>query len=479
MRPQLGIVVTPAEVQFEGLETVLDNVAERAGASMVSTTLGVFEPVADGEGQREPPLDVLGHGRLLDRPLWGRRSLWVRSYVPSDPDPDLYAGLPYPAPKAAPRPELRIDVPRLIVDGARARGLGVSVRINPYNLPSLPGGQTVHYGDGANVEGDRPVRIDGSVADSVLAGHGCLNNPNVRALGRARMRDALRRYPDVDAVYIDWAEYTCYFLEDAFTCFCPHCESAARARGLDWERVVGDVRAAWDGLHRLTPETLALAARAGSEPAILAGLLIERPGVGEWLRLKAASVAAAVADLRATMDAEGGRGVALGANGFAPPWSHLTGFEPAILGRECQELLGKLFTFHWPMIVRWYAESILRWNPTLAEGEVIAAVRAALDLPSWQTEHRRTLADYGMPLPDEPHLLTRESLIRKTDQLVALARGTGAAVAAYVHSYRPADEWREVLRAAKASRADTCWVQRYGYLSDEKLDIIREVWGGG
>ena len=475
MARELGIVVTPAEVQYEGLDVVLDNVAKRAGATRVSTTLGVFEPVADGDGQREPPLDVIGHGRILDRPLWGRRVLWTRSYLPSDPDPDVYAGSPYPPPKAAPRPELRIDVPRLIIDGARARGLGVSIRISPYNLPSLPGGQTIHYGAGADVSSDRPVRIDGTVADSVLAGHGCLNNPNVRALGRARMRDALRRYPDVDTVYLDWAEYTPYFLEDVFTCFCPHCASAARARVLGWERLTRAARIAWDRLHALTPADLALASRAG--PDDLARWIGAWSGLADWLSFKAVSVAAAAADLRATMDEAGCQNVALGLHGFPPPWSHVTGYEPAIVGRECQELAGKLFTFHWPMIVRWYAESILRWNPALGEADVIAAVRGALDLPSWSTEHRRSLADYSMPLPDEPHLLTPEALTRKIDQLVALARGSGAKVSAYLHSYRPADEWRQVLRAARASEADAVWVQRYGYLSDEKLDIIREEWG--
>ena len=137
----------------------------------------------------------------------------------------------------------------------------------------------------------------------------------------------------------------------------------------------------------------------------------------------------------------------------------------------------KLFTFHWPMITRWWSETLLAWNPSLDAGAVLHAVTAALDLPAPASEHRRTLADYGMPRPDEPHPITMEALTRKLNQAVALA-GAGAPCQAYVHSYRPADEFARVLAAAEASTAQGCWVQRYGYLSDEKLGILRDAWRG-
>ncbi len=479
MGTNLGIVITPAEVQCEGLEAVLDNVQRRAGADRVNTTLGVYEPVAAGQGRREPPLDVIGQARILDRPLWGRRELYLRSYLPSPPDPDvqaLFAALPYPPPAVAPA-GLRVDVPRQVIDAARARGLDVSIQISPYTLPSLPGGQSAEQVQAADAASGRPVRIDGSVADSVLAGHGCLNNANVRQLGLARLRDALRRYPDVGAVHLDWAEYTSYFLEDCFTCFCDACRERAGALGHDWDRILRDCRALWDRLHHVDPADLRLAADPAAGPGLLLGWLAEAPGTLDLLRFKAETVAGAVAELRADMDALGLGRVALGVRGFPPPWSLVTGLHPALVGRACQELGVKLFTFHWPMIVRWYAESLLRWNPGLAEPDVVAAVRGALDLPSRPDEHRVRVADYGMPRPDEPHLMTAEGLRRKLGQALALARGTGASVTAYLHSYRPASELAVVLRAARESGVAGCWIQRYGYLSDEKLDVVRRAWG--
>ncbi len=92
---QLGVVLTPAEVQDEGLDRVLDNIVG-AGATAISPTLGVYAPVPTGEGSREPPLDVSGDARLLDRPLWGRRALWMRGYTPHPPDPAIWSDVPYP-----------------------------------------------------------------------------------------------------------------------------------------------------------------------------------------------------------------------------------------------------------------------------------------------------------------------------------------------------------------------------------------------
>jgi hypothetical protein len=79
-----------------------------------------------------------------------------------------------------------------------------------------------------------------------------------------------------------------------------------------------------------------------------------------------------------------------------------------------------------------------------------------------------------MPRPDEPHPITPEALTRKINQ--AAASGRAESCLAYVHSYRPAAEFGRVLEAVLASEAQGCWVQRYGYLSDEKLAIMRAVW---
>jgi hypothetical protein len=467
-------VLTPAEVQDEGLERVLDNI-ERAGATAISPTLGVIAPAAPGEGRREPPLDVEGAARLLDRPLWGKRELWIHNYTPHEPDPAIWRDVPYPPPAVAPV-EVRIDVPRQIIDAAKRRGLRVEIQINPYGLPGAAAGQAVDAGRVAVNPADRPRRIDGGTAERAVSGHGCLNNPRVRALGRARLREALTHYPDVDGIYLDWAEYTTYFLEDCFVCFCEHCQAAATAAGYDWSAMDRDTRALWNRLHRLTAADLRRVTDAADWTFIVGETAISASGVGELLRFKAATVCAAAAELRAIMDEQGASGVDLGLNGFATPWSRITGMDYRTVSQVCQETRCKLFTFHWPMITRWWSETLLAWNPDLSENDVLRAVTTALDLPAPINEHRQWLRDYGMPRPDEPHPIAPEALTRKMNQAVALA-GDGAPCYAYVHGYRPPDELALHLEAVLASDAPGCWIQRYGYLSDEKLELIGRIWG--
>jgi hypothetical protein len=245
---------------------------------------------------------------------------------------------------------------------------------------------------------------------------------------------------------------------------------------------------------------------AADWPYVLADGLLAYPGVADLLRFKADSVQSAAAELRHAMDQAGASAMRLGLNGFAPPWSRITGLDYRQVHQVVQATRCKLFTFHWPMITRWWSETLLAWNPGLDEGAVLRAIQAALDLPPPPHEHRRSLADYGMPHPAEPHPITAEALTRKLNQAVRMAgpdsrsagdRPTGPArpvvaieggtppdstprgsCLAYVHSYRPTAEFGQVLEAVLASESPGCWVQRYGYLSDEKLAVMRTVWPG-
>ncbi len=469
-----GIVLTTAEIAAEGLDTVLDAVAS-TGANALSTSLGILWPGRPGDGVREPPLDVAGAARLLDRPLWGQRELYLKGASPYAADAALWAGIAYPPPALAP-PAHRQDIPRQIIDGAWQRGLAAHIQVSPYTLPGAPGGQSPQSGHSSGTVQDRPVRIDGQVAERIVAGHGCLNNPQVRALGRARILEAAQHYGDVDGIFLDWAEYTTYFLEDTFACCCEHCRAAALAAGYPWAEMIDNTKALWNRLHHLTNADLQAAIAAPAWPFAFAGSATDYPGFTALQHSKATTVVAALTDLRATLD-QAGYDVPLEANGFAPPWNSFTGMDYHRVGQVAAATRCKLFTFHWPMITRWWAESLLAWNPTLDQSLVLRAVTACLDLPAPPDEQRQTLADYGMPHPTQPHPITMAALTRKLNQAAAQA-GTGAPCQAYLHSYRPAAEFAAVLQAAAASNARGCWVQRYGYLSDEKLAIIRTAWGG-
>jgi hypothetical protein len=79
----LGITVLPEYFQVEGAAQVIANCVETARANAITTSPYVMRQAEQTEaflGQREPPIDAGAGGvRLLDRPLWGKRELYVET----------------------------------------------------------------------------------------------------------------------------------------------------------------------------------------------------------------------------------------------------------------------------------------------------------------------------------------------------------------------------------------------------------------
>jgi hypothetical protein len=92
----VGITVLPEFVQAEGVDEVLDNLVMKAGANAVTTSPYVMEPADERTGVREPPDDAgAGAVRTLDRMLWEKRELFVRTAPSFVPQKRLYQGLRY------------------------------------------------------------------------------------------------------------------------------------------------------------------------------------------------------------------------------------------------------------------------------------------------------------------------------------------------------------------------------------------------
>jgi len=84
------------------------------------------------------------------------------------------------------------------------------------------------------------------------------------------------------------------------------------------------------------------------------------------------------------------------------------------------------------------------------------------------------LSQYGYPAPEEPHPVGPEPQRRKVAQVVAAVAGR-AKVHTIVHSYGPPANFQERFELAFSSTADGVWINRYGYLSDEKLAIMARL----
>ena len=119
--------------------------------------------------------------------------------------------------------------------------------------------------------------------------------------------------------------------------------------------------------------------------------LLDQPNLLDWLRFKAVLVEELIQGFRSVLSAEGKQ---LVPNAFPPPFSLLSGMDFARAARHCDGLSVKLYTMHWPMILRFWAEALLTANPGLSEELVVAVLARWMDLDD---QPKRALSDYRYP----------------------------------------------------------------------------------
>lgn len=460
----VGITVLPEYIQTEGIDGVLDNLVTRARATAVSISPYVMAPADERTGTREPPADAeAGKVRLLDRPLWGKRELFVTTAPSFTPDKTLYAGLRYQPAEPTELTAREGGILAEFIAAAQARGLKVYHQVQA----AIPPGYRVQFG-GPEAD-DLPRLPDGRAPEGRVDKNGSLGSPHIRAYARALIQDLVRAYPAVDGFRIDWPEYPPYSFDSLFLDFSDHAAAAAKRLGFDFDRMRADTGALHDGLlGGLTEADLSVWTTPEGGRYRLLQLLRDHPGVADLLRFKAALSIETIAELREALTEAGGVDKELIPSTFPPPWSAVSGASYGGLAPLSTAIGVKLYTMHWPMMLRFYADALCGANPGLERARVVRALVGLLDISDDEG-----LDDYAYPGPDEPHPVGEAAQRRKI--AAARAEAGETPVIAMAHGYGPVADVRQRLACAYGASGGRLWVNRYGYLSDEKLDLIGEV----
>ena len=239
-----------------------------------------------------------------------------------------------------------------------------------------------------------------------------------------------------------------------------------------FNRMRSDAAALYRRLHGgLTDGDLRICAEADSLGQARRRLLPAAGGLEEWTEFKVGLVESLHAGFRQAMNEAGGQGMELRPNAFPPPWNLFSGLDYGRVSPYCSALSVKLYTMHWPMMLRFYGDRLHRANPGVSERLLARALARLFD--TGQEPPPARLKDFRYPSPEEPHPVGEAAQHRKIAQAQLEAGSTP--VCTLAHAYGPATDFRSRLRTARSASRHGFWINRYGHLSDEKLAVVGEV----
>ena len=451
----VGITMMPEYIQNEGVDGVLNTLTRRAKITAVATSPYVMEPADEKTGSREPPIDAdAGKVRLLDRPLWGKRELFVRTAPSFSPNSALYRGLRYQPPEASDLTRKHGPIVREFVRKAKERGLKVYLQVQA----AIPPGYRVQFG-GPTAD-DIPRLPDGKVPKRRLANNGSLASEHIINYHCTLLKDLAQVYPEVDGFRVDWPEYPPYFLDDAFLDFNDAVRPMAARFDISFDRMREHTARFYQTLHGGLSEAML---RDRSRYSLI-HWMTDYPGVIDLLRCKALLVENLLHAFRQSLP----ENKELMPNAFPPPLSLLSGMDFARAGAYSSAISVKLYTMHWPMMLRFWGEQLKQANPAVSESAISAALEHWLELSG--LPGTRKIADHRYPEPIDPHPVSNEAMASKIR--VAREASPKVPIIALTHGYGPLVDFRRRLKVAYEAAGRKVWINRYGYLSDAKLDSI-------
>ena len=460
--PTLGVTVMPEWFACEGIDAVLDRV-QSIGATAIATSPYVLEAAPDGEGGREPPIDGgAGRVRPLDRPLFGRHELWVRTAPAFVHDRSRYAGLRYqPMPPSA-LTMAQADLLDQVFAAAESRNIEILLQV----MAASPPGYRVQFSSA--LADDECLGPDGAAVAARVDRNASPASPDVMAYSAALVAELAERYPSVAGFRLDWPEYPPYSFASALFDFHPQAQALMASRGHDPDVVATSVRA-WKIQVRRSVEA---ASRRGSDAARNAlstgpwtALFDDAGPLAPLFAAKRDAVLGLLWAVRRKLDAVAGPRRRLELQAFPPPFHRISGFPLDALDGIADAVGIKLYTMHWPMIARQWARELVDEPSPPTLDAATAAVAESFGLIDAPVDG----ATLRYPEPNEPHPVGARAQREKLFQARSIA--SPVPVIAFAHTYGPLPD---VLARYEIAASSGCavWLNRYGYLSDAKLEAL-------
>jgi hypothetical protein len=320
---------------------------------------------------------------------------------------------------------------------------------------------------GGPTEENKPRLPDGSVPKRRVGNTGTLASQDIRRYTEALITDLCRQYPEIDGIRVDWPEYPQYTLDDAFLDFSAPAEAAARRLGFNFDRMRREAAELYGHLHgNLTDKELQSSAFA------LLPFQSPSPGLQDLGRFKAALVTELLTGFRAALTAAAGSKKELVPNAFPVPFTFASGMDYRLAAKSVDGFSVKLYTMHWPMILRFYGDTLTQANPGISESLLTKRLVATLGIADGPGFPH--LNDYKYPDPDTPHHAGVQAQRRKIEA-ARTAVGSEAQVYALAHGYGPLSDFEQRLAVAWTASANNVWINRYGYLTEGKIDAIGRI----
>ncbi len=409
-------------------------------------------------GTREPPADAgSGKVRLLDRELWGRREIKVRTAPSFIPDKSLYTNTPYQPPEPDELTRREGDTVAEFVRAAKNRGIKVWFQVQS----AIPPGYRVQFGGPS--DSDRPLGPDGSAGPPRVDANASLAAPDVIEYGRAMMKDLARAYPDIDGIRLDWPEYPPYHAHALFFGFSDHALRVAGAMNIDTDRMRLHARQVQHNLSQALTDEL-LGKSQYLDDSNLARWLADYPGMLDLLTLRRKLSFDLITSFRAALPQH----MALVPQTFPPPFHLLSGFDLASTARIVQGIGVKFYTMHWPMILSDYAQA-------MAVGSASSQAIANALVTTFGTGEQppSAIEQFRYPEPDEDHTASDSAIREKIN--TAQAATDACQIYAFTHAYGPLDDVARRARACWEASGGNMWVNRYGYMSNEKISAFADL----